>query len=65
MRDAKLPAIALQMQETVQQAIADLAALSKKVDAKDAQRIYEIIERLRDSDRIDQYSTALYKELAR
>jgi len=53
------------MQEIVQQTIEDLAALSKKVDTKTAQRIHEIMERLRASDQGDQYSTALYRELAR
>jgi hypothetical protein len=53
------------MDETVRQAIADLAVLSKAVNNKDAERIREIIERLRDSDRADRYSTALYKELTR
>jgi hypothetical protein len=53
------------MDETVRKAIADLAALSKVVNNKDAERIREIIERLRDSDRTDRYSTVLYKELAR
>ena len=53
------------MHETVRQAITDLTALSKAMTSKDAERINEIIERLRDADRTDRYSTALYKELTR
>jgi hypothetical protein len=53
------------MHETVRQAITDLTALSKAMNSKDAERIAEIIERLRNSGPTDQHSTALYKELAR
>jgi hypothetical protein len=46
----------LTMDHAIHQAIADLSALIKDVDSEDAERIREIIERLRNFDAHIQYS---------
>jgi hypothetical protein len=38
------------MEDAIRQAIADLSALIKDADSKDAERIHEIIERLQNFD---------------
>jgi len=55
------------MDDAIRQAIADLSALIKDADSKDAERIREIIERLRnfDADTQDtlEYIARLHKKL--
>ena len=44
------------MDDTIHQAIADLSALIKDADSEDAERIREIIERLRNFDADTRYT---------
>jgi hypothetical protein len=44
------------MDDDIHKAIADLSALIKDVDSKDAERIREIIERLKSFDADTQYT---------
>jgi hypothetical protein len=44
------------MEDAIRQAIADLSALIKDADSKDAERIREIIERLKSFDADTQYT---------
>jgi hypothetical protein len=60
---------ALLMEDAIRQAIADLSALIKDADSKDAERIHEIIERLQNFDADTQGSlertARLHKKLHR
>ena len=57
------------MEDAIRQAIADLSALIKDADSKDAERIREIIERLQNFDADIQgsleYTARLHKKLYR
>ena len=57
------------MDDAIRQAIADLSALIKDADSKDAERIREIIERLKSFDADTQYTleciARLHKKLYR
>ena len=57
------------MEDAIRQAIADLSALIKDADSKDAERIREIIERLQNFDADTQCSlectARLHKKLYR
>jgi hypothetical protein len=57
------------MEDAIRQAIADLSALIKDADSKDAERIREIIERLQNFDADTQCSlectARLHKKLHR
>jgi hypothetical protein len=61
--------VTLIMEDTIRQAIADLSALIKDADSKDAERIREIIERLKSFDADTQYTleciARLHKKLYR
>ena len=48
--------VTLIMEDAIRQAIADLSALIKDADSKDAERIREIIERLKSFDADTQYT---------
>jgi vacuolar-type H+-ATPase subunit H len=60
---------ALLMDDAIRQAIADLSALIKDADSKDAERIREIIERLQNFDADIQgsleHTARLHKKLYR
>jgi vacuolar-type H+-ATPase subunit H len=60
---------ALLMEDAIRQAIADLSALIKDADSKDAERIREIIERLQNFDADIQssleHTARLHKKLYR
>ena len=55
------------MEDGIRQAVADLSALIKDADSKDAERIHEIIEQLQNFDADTQCSlectTRLHKKL--
>jgi len=57
------------MDDAIHQAIADLSALLEDADSKDAERIREIIERLKNFDADTQYTleciARLHKKLYR
>jgi hypothetical protein len=57
------------MDDAIRQAIAELSALIKNADSEDAERIREIIERLRNFDADTQYTleriARLHKKLYR
>jgi len=57
------------MEDVIRQAIADLSALIKDADSKDAERIREIIERLQNFDADTQgsleHTARLHKKLYR
>jgi hypothetical protein len=59
----------LVMDDAIRQAIADLSALIKDADSEDAERIREIIERLRNFDADTRYTleciARLHKKLYR
>jgi hypothetical protein len=61
--------VTLIMEDAIRQAIADLSALIKDADSKDAERIREIIERLKSFDADTQYTleciARLHKKFSR
>ena len=52
------------IQETIRQAIDDLYALAKEADSEDAQRIYEIIERLKRFNEEDEENTNIWSKVS-